>query len=164
MKKRNIIAAVVGILLIIFILWRSCPFIQSIGGSRPQPTPTGTFSGSARERLLTLQAPQANGQINREQAIGLAEFYCAEVHSEPQEAPKVLEADRMTALEASQKISMDNQSDWLRSVWLVSLDGKWTHTGGPVSVDETPRGPIIFDRCRVVIDAKTGNDFFVMSN
>jgi hypothetical protein len=120
------------------------------------PTQTSIFTGPLVDKTLVagLRKPQSNGMISREQAVGLAELYCAYAHSIPTVNISNVEASRMTEQEAQYQLNSETSGFSNRPVWLVSMDGKWEHYG-PVAADETAV-PLQFDHCIVIIDAASG--------
>jgi hypothetical protein len=144
------------IILIVVMLYLSYQNLQSIIVSRILPTQTSIFGGHVDINLIdNLRKPQWNGRIGREQAIGLAELYCAEANSLPEENPSNLEASLISEKDARSRLQDEDPGFSTRPVWLVSMDGLWEHEPPPAGPDETS-APIQFRHCDVIIDAKTG--------
>lgn len=164
--RRKLTLIVIVIFLLVFVLWRAWPNIQSFTAAKFFPTQTSIFQGSAEitsDFVSTLRAPQKNGLINREQAISLAELYCAQTHSDPLENPTDIEAYQITEWEAYEKLDNKKIVDGpLAPVWFVSMNGKWEHYG-PAAPDGKNDKPITFNRCRVIMNAKNG-DMWTLSN
>jgi hypothetical protein len=119
------------------------------------PTPTSIFTGPVDSELFNkLKATQSTGEINRDQAIGLAELYCASVFSPSQKNPTHIKVYHLTEAEAMLLLSTGQRSSSLIPVWLVSMDGAW-ELEGPVQQTDTP--PIKFTHCKVIINAQTGD-------
>jgi hypothetical protein len=162
MNKRKIVLGTIGI-LIVALLYLTFQNIKSIIFSKILPTQTSIFTGLVDMDVINkLRTPGRNGQISREQAIGLAELYCAQVNSLPRENPTNIEAHLMTETEARIRLHNDNKSFPINGVWLVSMDGMWEHTGPPSSPNATSI-PLLFKHCNVIINAKTG-EMIVLTN
>lgn len=153
--KRNIIIGTI-IILAVVLLFLSFQNFQSIIETKFRPTQTNIFSGPVdATEINKLRTPEASGQISREQAIGLAELYCAFAHSPPKLKPSNIEANLMTEKAALLRLDNQNGDYSNKPVWLVSMDGLWEHEPPPVSPNETSI-PLQFTRCRVIIEAKSG--------
>jgi hypothetical protein len=114
------------------------------------------FSGPVdATEINKLRTPEDNGQISREQAVGLAELYCTFAHSPPKLKPSNIEANLMTEEEASARLDSQNVDDSNMPVWLISMNGLWEHEPPPSGPNETS-APLQFTRCRVIIEAKSG--------
>ena len=144
------------LILIAVMLFLSYQLFQSTFFSSIVPTQTSIFTGPVvdRTQVTKLRQPQLDGKINREQAIGLAELYCAEANSSPKENLSNIEANLMTEKEAQHQLKGYTCCFSDEPVWLVSMDGKWEHQG-PAPANETVV-PLQFSHCDVIIDAKTG--------
>ncbi len=120
------------------------------------PLPTSIFTGNVDIDLINkLRATQSDGEINRDQAIGLAELYCAQMNSsQSQINPYHIRAIHLTEAQATHRLMVGQYSASSNPVWYVSMDGQWEHVGGPLPpTPGTP--PLIFKHCNVIIDAKT---------
>ena len=144
------------IIVIAVVLFLSYQLSRSSIISGILPTQTSIFTGPVINSTLIaeLKKPQWDGKINREQAIGLTELYCAQTHSLPMENPSNIEASLMTEKEAQDHLKGDSSGTSNKPVWLVSMDGLWEHEG-PITENETVV-PILFTHCDVIIDAKSG--------
>jgi hypothetical protein len=121
------------------------------------PTRASIFSGTVDETVVSkLLTPEANGQISREQAIGLADLYCAEAHSPPKQYLSNIEADLMSEKVALARLHSQDTNFSSKSVWLVSMDGLWEHEPPPAGPN-TSSVPILFKHCSVIMDARTGD-------
>jgi hypothetical protein len=155
MRNRRIALGAI-IILIAVLLYFSYQNFKSIVVLKMLPTQTSIFAGSVDINVINgLRKPQSNGQISREQAIGLAELYCASVHSPPKQNPTNMEANLMTEKEAHIRLHDDFSGFSIKPVWLVSMDGMWEHEG-PAPVPNETRVPLLFKHCNVIIDAKSG--------
>jgi hypothetical protein len=154
--RKNELAFGAVIILVAVLLFLTYQNFQSIVVSNKLPTQTSIFSGPVDANLIDkLLTPEANGQFSREQAIGLAEFYCAVTHSPPKQNPSNIEADLMTEKAALSRLHSQDTGFSNKTVWLVSMDGMWEHEPPPAGPDETSV-PILFKHCSVIIDARTG--------
>ena len=155
MRKRKFALGAIFILIAV-MLYLSSQFFQSTVVPRILPTQTSIFTGPVVDGTLVakLRQPQWDGKISREQAIGLAELYCAEANSLPKENPSNVEASLLTEKEAQYQLHGYNVGFSNEPVWLVSMDGMWKHEG-PVPANETVV-PLLFRQCAVIIDAKSG--------
>jgi len=156
--NRRIIARVAIIILLIVILYLSFIYIQPIIVSKILPTQTSIFAGHVDIDLINkLRSTQSNGQINKEQAIGLAELYCMSINNSPnQQNSSNVRAYHLTEGEAIRRLNVGQKSTSSTPVWLVSMDGLWEHVGGPVPPNtDTP--PLIYSHCKVIINAQTGD-------
>ncbi len=159
--KRRILNLVVIALLLLFILVILSRYIVPAILSNFIPSPTNIFSGPVDSELLNqLRATQSYGEISKDQAIGLAELYCASVHSPSQKNPTNIKAYHLTEAEAMLLLYSGQLSTSLTPVWLVMMDGSWEHEG-PVQQTDTPL--LIFTHCKVIINAQT-SDLMVVTN
>jgi hypothetical protein len=153
--KRKLVLGAFFILAAV-LLFLSFQNFQPTIESKFRPTQTSLFSGPVdATEINKLRTPEANRQISREQAIGLAELYCAFANSLPKVEPSNIEANLMTEKEASSRLESQNIDFSNKSVWLVSMEGLWEHEPPPVGPNETS-APLQFTRCRVMIEAKSG--------
>ena len=96
---------------------------------------------------------------SRQEAVDMALRECAAAHSTPEEQPAVSVAKLMTWGKRqntclplrSQPVSFALKDTY----WLVVLQGKWVHTGGPVRVE--PEKMPVFNRCIMLIDIYNGD-------
>ncbi len=157
MKRRVIIFAVIFISFILF-LYLSFSYIRPMIISMGSPTQTSIFAGPVNLELINqLRATQSTGEINKEQAIGLAELYCAQAHSPSKTSPSNVKTYYLTYKEAASRIisgQVDISLNPSTPVWLVSMNGTWEHELSPIL--GTPTSPLIFTRCSVIINAQTG--------
>jgi hypothetical protein len=153
-KRKFILGAIFILIAVVFFL--SYQLLHSAVISGILPTQTSIFTGPTVDSTLIaeLQKPQWDGKINRVQAIGLAELYCAYANSLPKEYPSNIESSLMTEKEAQYQLKGDASGFSDKPVWLVSMDGLWEHEG-PVTENGTVV-PLLFSHCDVIIDAKSG--------
>jgi hypothetical protein len=155
--RKNLVALGAIIILgavLLFLLYQN---YQSIHVSNKLPTQTSIFSGPVDANVINkLLTPEANAQISPEQAIGLAELYCAATHLPPKQNPSNIEANRMTEKAALARLDSQVTDLSNKIVWLVSMDGMWEHKPPPAGPDETSV-PILFRHCNVIIDARIGD-------
>jgi hypothetical protein len=163
MRRRILLLAIILVLLGVLVYLKSLSD-KPIIVSRIQPTQTSIYAGSVDLELINLlRATQTNGEISREQAIGLAELYCTSVNgSRNQTNPSNVEAYHLTEKEAEERLNVDQLSTATVMVWLVSMDGLWEHVGGPVAPNPETT-PLIFRHCNVIINAETA-DLVVLTN
>jgi hypothetical protein len=156
MNRRIILIAVI-LIVTSLILYITYSYLEPVIVARILPAPTSIFNGPLNLEIINnLKATQSNGEINREQAIGLAELYCASANSVSKTNPSNVITYHLTYKEAARRIikGQDYVSlDPSTPVWPVSINGTWEHE--PPSIG-TPSPPLIFTRCRVIINAKTG--------
>jgi hypothetical protein len=153
--KRKLVFGAFFILAAV-LLFLSFLNFQTIIETKFRPTQTNIFSGPVdTTEINKLSTPQANGQISREQAIGLAELYCAFANSPPKVDPSNIEANLMTEKAASSRLDSQNVDFSNNPVWLVSMNGLWEHEPPPAGPNQTS-APLQFTRCRVIIEAKSG--------
>lgn len=161
--KKPIAALSVVVLLLILLFYFSINYFVSPDFPTLSPTQTSIFTGAVGPELIrTLMATQTNGRISQEQAIGLAELYCASVHSLPKQNPTNIEANLLTESEARLRLNNEDIVSSSTPVWLVSMDGSWEHFPPPSSSNETPI-PLIFSHCNVIINAQSG-EMMVVTN
>jgi len=153
-KQKYALGAIFVLIVVAFFL--SYQFFQPTIFSGILPTQTSIYSGPVVDSTLIaeLQKPQWNGKINRAQAIGLAELYCAYAHSVPQENPSNIEASLLTEKEAKNQWEDDASGVSNKPVWLVSMDGLWEYEGHMTESGTVV--PLLFRHCEVIIYAQTG--------
>ncbi len=163
MKRRISILAVI-LVFVGVLIYLSSRYIAPKLIARTSPTQTSIYAGTVDPELINqLRATQPNGEISKEQAIGLAELYCASVHSWPtQSNPTNIEAYHLTEKEATRRLKTDQPSTSTAPVWLVSMDGLWEHFG-PGAALGTEATPLFFTHCNVIINAVTA-DMMVLTN
>ncbi len=155
--KRRIIYRVVIVLFVVGLIVWSFIYFGPLIVINTGPIPTSIYNGNINIELInTLRAPQPNGEINRDQAIGLAELYCVQMNgSQSQVDPYRIRAVHLTEAQATHRLMAGNYSTSSTPVWFVSMNGQWEHTRVPVPPSPgTP--PIVFAHCQVIINAKTG--------
>lgn len=155
--KRQIIYRVVIILFVVGIIVLSYIYFGPPIVINTGPIPTSIYTGSVSIELIsTLRAHQPNGEINRDQAIGLAELYCMQMNNSPSQIdPYHIRAVHLTEAQATHRLMVGQYSNSSAPVWYVSMDGQWEHIGGPMP-PSTDTPPLIFSHCNVIINAETG--------
>lgn len=126
-------------------------------------------------------APTPAIKISREQAAAIAERECFIGRARQMEPPQLSEARLMTRTQADAILDCGREEGCLAAaqtpdlsgplVWLVVLTGRWRFEGGPAPT-QTPTGqafsptsaPVFFERCRVEIDAISGQHVGRMTN
>ena len=156
MRKREFALGAI-LIMIAVLLYFSYQNLQSIVVSRISPTQTSIYSGPVDIDVINkLRTPQRNGQISREQAIGLAELYCSQGNSLPERNPSIIDASIMTETEAHIRLNDVNSGFSTKPVWLVSLDGIFEVYPPHAGPNETA-APILLKHCKVIIDSKSGD-------
>ncbi len=96
---------------------------------------------------------------SQQEAVDMALRECAGAHSTPEEQPAVSVAGLMTWGEAAKYLPASASPPATFALkdtyWLVVLQGKWVHTGGPVRVE--PGKMPVFNRCIMLIDIYNGD-------
>lgn len=156
MRKRKFALGAI-IIMIALLLYFSYQNLQSIVVSKILPTQTSIFTGPVdTDTIIKLRKPQWNGQISREQAIGLAELYCSQDNSSPERNPTNVEASLMTETEAHIRLNHANSGSSNKPVWFVSMDGTF-EVDPPLAGPNTTAVPILLKHCKIMIDAKSGD-------
>lgn len=97
-----------------------------------------------------------NGLVTEQAAIEKAINYCQTLGT-PKEIPHNFTAEFSTCQSVKDRFpnACDQRPPELK-VWLVTMDGTWLHSPPP-PVDGSPV-PIPFNRCRVLMNAQTGEE------
>lgn len=105
---------------------------------------------------LGLTGCELAGFFGEAQARELAVKRCDEPRLQQVQPPTNIRAEFMT-VDAAMRRGLQNIAPAPNQmVWLVTLEGTWMINGGPAFIDNPNRPPLIFHRCIVVLDAKTG--------
>lgn len=113
--------------------------------------------------LLLAGCAATSGFISEQQARDIALKASNSGHLQAVESPANIQAELLTLETARKRLAQSGSTADERSpgmmVWLVTMEGTWTLSGGPPTpVGTSPAPQVTFHRYAVILDAQTGQE------